>query len=377
MNIRIKRENLLEALSLNIKTVPVRTSIPILNNALLLVDGKKLVIKSTNLEQSAITIVGIEVIEKGECTINLKNFYEIIANLKSSIINILLQDNTLYIKDKKNEISLNTIPTDEYPDIPDRDKDTDYFIKINPNALSFAIDKVSFATSKDKARPILTGVLMEFDEKNINFIGINGFRLASISIESEDIKSSIDNLVISKEALDNISDIIKTKNFEDNVSMYIYMISGNQILFEIENIKFISRIIQGKYPDYKKIFPEFYSTSFEIKREDLKNILKLSTPFKFKEISIDSELFNSIENKVEFNSGLKEVGDLNSSIKTKIEGKDISVNFNANYIMDFLNHSDGEKISIELNSSESRKVSKIIDKNLGNYTYLIMPLYER
>lgn len=378
MNIKVKRENLLQALSINIKILSSKVSIPILNNVLISVDKNKLVLKSTNLEQSIITYVGIESLSEGKCTVNLRNIYEIISNLNSDIIELSLVDNILYISDIKNNINLNTIPYDEFPNILDRSKKDDYFLKISPYDLSFAIDKVSFSTSKDISKEILTGVLLEIRPNLIKFVGINGFRFASIVLDSTDLDiKSKSKIVISRDALDNISDIIKNLDLKKDSYIYIYKIDGNQLLFEIQNVKFETRVLEGKYPKYKKIFPESYSTSFEIGKDDLRNIMKLTSPFKFKEISKISIHVDPQKNKVYFRSSLQEVGEANSSVSTKIEGKELNVSLNANYITDFLNHIDGEKLLIELNSSDSRKVSKITDKNLENFIYLIMPLYER
>lgn len=378
MNIIVKRENLLQALSFNIKSISTRTAIPVLNNVLFDVGKNKLTLTSTNLEQSIITFIGIENKDEWKCTINLKNFYEIITNLNSDTINISLNDNIFYLSDGIHEVNLNTIPEDEFPKISYTSNKDNYFIKTKPYELSFAIDKVSFATSKDQNKAILTGVLIEIREKNIKFIGINGFRFSSININFEDIKFlGKENIVISRDSLDNLSDIIKSIDLKKDTYIYIYKLSSNQILFEIENIKFITRLMEGKYPDYEKIFPKTYSSSFEIQKEDLKNIIKLSLPFKFKKISKISIHTDPKENKVYFQSSLKEVGDIKSNIKSNIKGKEINVSFDTRYIMDFLNHTDGEKLYIELNGAESKKISKITDTNLKNFTYLIMPLYER
>ena len=161
MEINIVRENLLESLNFASKVQNVRSSIPILSNVLLKTEEGKIVIIATDMEQTIVSYCGVEIVKEGSITVNLKNLYDFLSNLKSEAINIKVEDFKLIISDLKNEISLNTIPSDEFPEF--KDKKNDYFIKINALDFSNAADKVTFASSTDPTKTILNGILFETD----------------------------------------------------------------------------------------------------------------------------------------------------------------------------------------------------------------------
>ncbi len=378
MDINIIRENFIELLNFNIKTYTSKVSIPILSNVYIEARNGKLILKSTNLENSVISFCGVEIIKEGETTVNIKNIYDFVTNLKSEIINIKFENNTLTISDSLNKISLNTIPADEFPDIPDND--SDLLFKVPAYDFSYALDKVTFATSTDLSKLVLSGVFFEIKDNFLKLIGINGFRFSSFNIKGlKNIKKDIiDNIIVPSSSLDNISKIIKDLGLDNDSFVSVYLVGkNNQLIFEIDNVKFLVRLIEGKYPDYNKIFPEDYECSFSLNVEEFKDVIKLSSIFKLKDISRIYIEIDPKENVIKFQSSLKEVGESISIIKTKIKGVKSTVSFNSKYIMDLLNNYEAEDIEISINSSSLKKVSKFNEKKNDDFVYLVMPLLER
>ena len=378
MDINITRENFIELLNFNIKTQNTKISIPILSNVCIEAKDSKLILKSTNLENSIISVSGVEIIKEGTTTVNLKNIYDFVSNLKSEIINIKLDNNILTISDENNHISLNTISSEEFPDIPD--SKGNLILKIPSFDFSTALDKVTFATSTDISKLILSGVLFEFDDKNLKLVGINGFRFSSVEIDNiiKETKETLPNIIVPSYSLDSVSKIIKELDMDNDSYVYVYIFGkNNQIIFEIENVTFVVRLIEGKYPDYLKIFPTDYESEFTLLTQDLKDVVKLSSIFRFKDISRIYLDIDPKEGIIKFQSSLKEVGESNSIIKTKIKGNKVIASFNSKYIMDFLNHIDSEYINIYINPSSLKKVSKFQEKDNSKFTYLVMPLMER
>ncbi len=378
MDINITRENFIELLNFNIKTQNTKISIPILSNVCIEAKDSKLILKSTNLENSIISVSGVEIIKEGTTTVNLKNIYDFVSNLKSEIINIKLDNNILTISDENNHISLNTISSEEFPDIPD--SKGNLILKIPAFDFSTALDKVTFATSTDISKLILSGVLFEFDDKNLKLVGINGFRFSSVEVDNiiKETKETLPNIIVPSYSLDSVSKIIKELDMDNDSYVYVYIFGkNNQIIFEIENVTFVVRLIEGKYPDYLKIFPTDYESEFTLLTQDLKDVVKLSSIFRFKDISRIYLDIDPKEGIIKFQSSLKEVGESNSIIKTKIKGNKVIASFNSKYIMDFLNHIDSEYINIYINPSSLKKVSKFQEKDNSKFTYLVMPLMER
>ncbi len=381
MEINVVRENLLESLNFASKVQNVRSSIPILSNVLLNTEEGKIKICATDMEQTIVSYCGVEIVKEGSITVNLKNLYDFLSNLKSEAVNIKVENFKLIISDLKNEISLNTIPSDEFPEF--KDKKNDYFIKINALDFSNAADKVTFASSTDQSKTILNGILFETsissNKSSLKLIGINGFRFSSYKISNVEVKKETDrDIIIPTTSVDNISKIIKELNVDDDTYIYISETENkNQLIFEILNVKFISRIIDGKYPDYKKIFPESFDNKFTINFEEFRDVVKLSNIFKFKDISRIYLDLNPKKNEIKIYSSLAEVGESVSFISTKIEGEKGVICFNSKYLMDFLNHVEGNELQIQTNNPQKKKVSKFEDTSDPNFTYLMTPLQER
>ncbi|MHB8442952.1 MAG: DNA polymerase III subunit beta [Patescibacteria group bacterium] len=392
MEINIVRENLLESLNFASKVQNVRSSIPILSNVLLKTEEGKIVIIATDMEQTIVSYCGVEIVKEGSITVNLKNLYDFLSNLKSEAINIKVEDFKLIISDLKNEISLNTIPSDEFPEF--KDKKNDYFIKINALDFSNAADKVTFASSTDPTKTILNGILFETDisskstdkkspndkkKDSLKLIGINGFRFASYKIIGVEVKKETDrDIIIPTTSVDSISKIIKELNVDEETFLYISETENkNQLIFEILNVKFISRIIDGKYPDYKKIFPESFDNKFTINFEEFRDVVKLSNIFKFKDISRIYLDLNPLKDEIKIYSSLAEVGESVSFVSTKIKGEKGVICFNSKYLMDFLNHVEGNELQIQTNNPQKKKVSQFEDTSDPNFTYLMTPLQER
>ncbi len=378
MDINIIRENFIELLNFNIKTQSSKVSIPILSNVYIEAKDGKLTLKSTNLENSIISVSGVEVKKEGVTTVNMKNLYDFVSNLKSEVINIKLNDNQLTVSDNNNHILLNTISAEEFPEIPD--SKGDLILKIPAFDFATALDKVTFSTSTDLSKVILSGVLFQFDDKVLKLVGINGFRFSSFEVDKivNESKTELSEIIVPSYSLDSISKIIKDLSMDNDSFVYVYMFGkNNQLIFEIENVKFVVRLIEGKYPDYQKIFPTDYECEFTISTEDLKDVVKLSSIFRFKDISRIYLDIDPKEGAIRFQSSLKEVGESNSIIKTKIKGNKSVVSFNSKYIMDFLNHTDSDKLEVFINPSSLKKVSKFQEKDNSKFIYLVMPLLER
>jgi DNA polymerase-3 subunit beta len=378
MNINILRENFLELLSFNVKTQTSKVSIPILLNVCIEAKEGKLILKSTNLENSVISISGVEIIKEGSTTVNLKNLYEFISNLKSDVINIKFEEGLLIISDDKNKISLNTIPSEEFPNIPD--KEGDLIFKIPAYDFSIGLDKVTFSTSNDLSKLVLSGILFEFNKDKLKLIGINGFRYSGYEVSGLKLEKNknLENIIVPSQALDSVSKIINELNLDNDFLISVYIFGkNNQLIFEMGSVKFVIRLIEGKYPDYTKIFPSEYECEFDISTEEFRDIVKLSNVFRFKDLSRIYFEIDSKGNMIKCSSSLKEVGESFSIIKTKISGIDSKVSFNSKYLMDFLNHVNEDTLHISINSSSLKKVSKFEEKGNKDYTYLVMPLLER
>ena len=377
MEIRVVRQNFIDSLNFINKISISKTGVSILSNVLIEATSGKVKLTSTNLEETIIALCGAEVLKDGLTTVNLRTLTDFIVNLKSDIVSIELKENLLNIFDDKSNISLNTIPYEEFPSIPAKNDES--FLDIPSIDFADAIDRTTFSTSQDSSKAILTGVLFEVD-KDIHLVGIDGFRLSSINIDFKSFRSKEKELlVIPSSSLNNISKIIREMNLSNDSCVTLSKVGrDNQIVFEIDNVSFITRVIDGKYPDYSKIIPADFESNFVINTADFIDSVKLTSIFKFKDVSKIYFDILTKDKKIKFNSSLAEIGSAVSTVDLDvIDGKDNRISYNAKYVMDFLVHCNSDKVEVNCINASMKKATKFTEVGNSKYFHLIMPIMDR
>jgi DNA polymerase-3 subunit beta len=361
MKAQVSQEDLKKSVTTASRFSSSRPQIPVLSNILLSATGSNLHVIATNLEISIDFKIPAKVDEDGEITVPAKSLAEIISNLNSGLVSLKAEKEKLILESEGFSSNLLGINASEFPKIPKDladDKISIPFQKIN-NSLS----KVVFASSYDEARPILTGVLLSLENKQLSLVATDGYRLSLFNLGGE-YKASFERLIVPRFIFNEIPRV------ESDEIIFSYDPKNNLVIFKTKDAIMSSRIIEGTYPDFQKIIPSSFKTKVLIDKLDFLRLIKLSSVFardsgNVVKISIkDKEMVVFAESQ---NSGSQK-----SSSEIKKEGDDIDIAFNYKFLEDFLNSVSGETISIELNDSNSPAVFK--DVNDKNYLHLIMPV---
>jgi len=261
-------------------------------------------------------------------------------------------------------VDLKGWPGEEFPVMPDLEREYEY--ELDTNVIKSMIKQTLFATAADDSRPIFTGALVEVTDNNINMVTTDTHRLA---LRSGKIINKMDkgiNLIIPGKTLSEISRIIKD---EDE----IIKIKGNnnQISFATGEARIISRIIEGKFPNYKQVIPQDYKTFLKVKTKALQETIERANLF-----SSEKDGTSIIKITVDNNSlqvtSKSEIGKVEEKMPIFMEGDNLEISFNAKYLLDALKVMDAEDLDINLTGSLSPGIIK--PGNNGNYLYLILPL---
>jgi DNA polymerase-3 subunit beta len=238
------------------------------------------------------------------------------------------------------------------------------------------INQVTFAAATDESRPILTGVLAEFEPDSLNLAAADGFRLAVRREELDVGVSSPLNVIIPARALDEVSRI--SSNQEDPVEVIITP-SRNQILFHLDSVDLVSQLIEGKFPDYEQIVPKEYNTRAVASAQDLLKAVKVSHLFA-------REAANSVRFHVTPGTDLTpghvtitatsaELGDNVGEIDATIEGHEIEISFNAKYMIDALSAAGAAEVALATTVPTSPGVIRPVDGD--DYVCVVMPMHTR
>jgi len=352
-----------ESLSMVERAISTRSTLPVLNNVLLDAKNNKLTLITTNLEIAIKTTIPIKLEKEGRTTIPVKLLSSYISLINSQEIEVELKDaETIHIQTKESNTKIKGISADEFPLIPKIEEEKS--IKIPVKYFMENVASIVFASALDELRPVLAGVYLKALEGKMYAVATDSYRLVEVTKEIKD-KDSFSVIIPSRAVLE-LSRIIQKYNDKD---IQIDM-AKNQAKFTCENIELISRLIEGQYPDYRKIIPNTTETLSTVKKNDLVTAVKRASLFARE--NSNSIKLNVMDDRINIIVDTVQSGSENASVSAKTVGGEKTIAFNAQYLIDALNNLDSENVIVGVNSSITPGVIK--GENRGDVLHVIMPL---
>ncbi len=366
MKLFCTQADLEEALNIVNKAITPNSTLPVLNNILLKAEDKKLFFSATNLEIAIQYFIPADVRAEGSITVPAKLLTSYISLLKDANVEIAVSEgNTVNIKSESSQTKMKGISADEFPNIPKVTKEN--IIKVSTKDLDSAIMQTVFAASSNTSRPVLSGVLFHVDKDAVKIVSTDSYRLAERKIVLGEKTNISLQCVIPARTISELGKILsKTQEKEVEIA-----VSKNQVMFTISNIELMSRLIEGKFPDYEKIIPKTSKTKVEVGTEDLSLVVKRVSLFA-KENNNSIKVSATNDGKLLVSTDETKVGEEKAEITVKMEGENNKIAVNAQYLLDVLNFIQSEKIVLELDDKLSPAVIK--PTNNQDYIYIIMPL---
>ncbi len=376
MKIICTQENLNRAISIVGRIIGKNTTLAILNNVLLKAEKNRLGLSSTNLELGVNCWIGGKIIEEGEVTVPTRLFSGFVSNLPSGNVEIKSTEDTLTLKCGGYKTNIKGLNAKEYPLTPKIEAEPVFIA----GSLEFkrALAQVLPSVSNSESRIEITGVFMDVSQlkkEKIVLVATDSYRLAektinlkrgSVNKDTLKILGDLNSIIIPKNTIQEL-----IKDLDDENETVEVIISENQILFRFGNVNMVSRLIEGKYPDYKQIIPDKFESKASVNVGEMINAIKVASLFA--DVSNNSiELGLGAEQKLEINSETSEIGSNNTKIPAEITGKDIKVRYNYKYLFDGLNSILGEKVFLEINNESLPTI--LTSTNDKSFIYVIMPI---
>lgn len=367
MKFSCNQQSLSKALNIVQKAVTSRTTIPILKGILLKVDKEgRLTMSASDLDLSIEKTLEVENPRAGEVVVYAKLFGDIIRKLPNDMITVEFDDGKVMIRCASSEFNIIGLPADEFPNI-NMPADTSDLILFDKDVLKEMIRKTSFAASIDESRGVITGVLIEMQEKSLNMVALDGFRMA-IAREAM-INRERENIVIPAKILQEISKIISEAETEKHDQVRLY-INEKRAIFLIEDIKVVLRLLDGEFIKYRDILPKENKTRVVVNRGDLLNSIEraslLAKVGKNNLIKLDMKGSN-----LEITSKSEE-GNVKEDVMISKEGNDLTIGFNSKYLMDVLKVIEDDQIVMLFNTSISPCLVQPLTGD--GFEYLILPV---
>ena len=360
------QENLSKGLQTIMHAVPAKSSLPILSNVLIELEKGRLKLSATNLETAVTTYVGASIEEEGSVTVPARLLKDFISNLSPGTINAQVKDDILVISSKTTKSKINGSNSKDFPELPVFPKKSKN-LSIEPTLLNEVISVVAFASGVDTSRPIFTGIYIDYSKDKLVFTSTDGFRLSEKTItmkgDTEDFR-----VVIPAKTLVEVSKIFSTSS--ESVEFALDQ-NENLALFRSEDTLIATRVLDGDYPDYKKIIPGEHIIKATFDTIDFSEAVKLTDIFA-KEGNSTIKIRLDPEGKIKVTSLSEETGQHESNISAEIEGDLIEIAFNSKYLLDFLNNVKSEKI--EFSSNGNISPCTFTPDSQKDFVHIIMPV---
>mgnify|MGYP006199847951 FL=1 len=373
MEFKINSTDLLKALSHIHGIVEVRHTLPILSNIILEAKDDKLILSSTNLDIYCSDKIKAEVIKSGEVSVSAVTFFEIIKRLPSGSEVLMIMEegeNEIRLTCGRSKFNLSTLKTDDFPIISDSDLSTNFVL--SADELIRIIDKTKFAVSNEETRYYLNGIFLHKAERNsiqfLRAVATDGHRLAQYDIPLPQGAEDITGIIIPKKTIYELRKVLDDANGDVSVSL-----NENKIKFSFNDLKIVSKVIDGTFPDYTKVIPQKNDKNFKTNNSDLKNAIDRVSAVAANEESKSKAIKFCIENNsLSLSVESQSKGSANEMIDVNYSGDKVDIGFNSKYIIDICNEVDGDEISISLSDSISPAI--ILDKTDENLFFVLMPM---
>jgi DNA polymerase III subunit beta len=361
-------------LALVSRGVSARSTIQLLGGILLEAGEEVVRLSATDMEVSIQTSSPARVEEGGRVVIPARIFNDVVRSLPKGELALVhdSSEGVVRLSARENEYQIRAYAAEDFPRLPEFDEAGAF--GMSGEALVETVEKVSRSYSRDETRPVLTGILISFEESRVRMVTTDSYRLSIKETELATTFEGSREAIIPARAMQEVSRIFSSSE-EDRVEV---VLSENQALFRIGDVLFGTRLIEGNFPEYKRLLPNAFEREISVSREDLIDTLRRVNLFAQRQTPPVPVSLAFSEGAVEVTVRNGEVGEARERLPATSED-DFNISFNPGYLLDGVSAVDSEKVLFKLN--ESLKPGLIVpDSSAGeareesDFLYLIMPM---
>jgi DNA polymerase-3 subunit beta len=357
---RCDRDALSEALQTVQRGVSSRPGIPALTGVLLdAADGGGLTLTTTDLEVSARLTIDVQVAEAGRALVPARLLADTVKSLSVAPVEFETDQSQARIRCAAYEGSLRLLPAEDFPGLQEPGGTR---VEADPAAFAEAVAQVARAASRDEARPVLTGVLVEVSREGCVLAATDSYRLAV-----RDLLATADGeakAIVPERAL---SEAGRAAAADDKAPVSI-LVDEAQVSFRIGGLMLTSRLIEGEFPNFRQLLPEGHESRLTVSRQQLLDavtrvglLARDTTPVRME--------FNALG--VKLSSSSPDLGQAVETVEARYEGEDLTVAFNPQYLKDGLTATTGESVRLDVRDGLKPGV---LHGEGDEYTYLVMPV---
>lgn len=366
--VNTSRDSLLKPLQVVSGIVERRHTLPILANLLFKKQGDKVSFVSTDIEiqitMNASFGVGAEEVTT---TVAARKLLDILRALPEGLVALNLKDNKMVVQSGKSRFSLQTLSAAEFPVMQSVSEVTANW-KMTQKSFRQLVSQVHFAMAQQDIRYYLNGMLLVVEGKQLIAVATDGHRLAYSQVE---LLEAVTGTGQKQEIIIPRKTILECQHLlEDSDELLEMSLTSNQVKFTFGDIELISKLVEGKFPDFQRVIPKGHKNSLIVGREILQSALQraaILTTDKFKGVR-----FSLSPNRITIQSTNAEQEEAQEEIETEYSGDSVEIGFNVSYLLDVLSNLKNEKVQISLGDANSSAVITLPGSE--DFKYVVMPM---
>lgn len=364
MKINLQREALLRPLQSVIGVVERRQTLPVLGNILIVADDNGMTLTATDLEVELVAQTAPEIIEPGQITVPARKLMDIVRNLpEGAEVAISVDGDQAVIRAERSRFTLATLPATEFPTVEDIGETRPLILP--QRDFRELIEKTHFAMALQDVRYYLNGLLLELEPGKLRAVATDGHRLALGEVEGDVAAEQLQQVIVPRKGVQELLRLLDDADDQVRVEL-----GGNHIRVSLAGLRFTSKLIDGRFPDYQRVIPTVEDRVMEAERELLRQALvraSILSNEKYRGVR-----FNLGENELRIQSNNPEHEQADEELTVTYAAEAMEIGFNASYLLDALHAVDGERVRMGLVDSSSSTI--IEDVNDSRYRYVVMPM---
>lgn len=365
MKFSLNRESLLKPLLLVSGAVERKSTLPILGNVLFDIQGQTLTLTATDLELEMVSATAVENQgEDGKITIPAKKLLDICKSLpEGSMLTFELVNETIKISTGRSKYSLSTLPASDFPNIEKWKGDVEF--KLLKSDFLQLIESTHFSMANQDVRYYLNGMSIETEGNEIRSVATDGHRLAICKIAKENLKLPTRQVIVPRKGILEIIRLLSP--VEEEVQIYL----GSNHIRIIDNLfSFTSKLVDGRFPDYRRVLPRNGDKVLEANKEQLRQVLSRASILsneKFKGVRL-----NFLNNELKITANNPEQEEAEEIIEINFPYEPLEIGFNVSYVLDVLNAIKDENVKFTLADAQSSVVIEGCESPQA--IYVVMPM---
>lgn len=360
MKFRCERDVLVDALGAAGRASTTRNVLPVLSGVRLALEGDALQITGSDLELTITVSIEVSGAGDGVVVLPAKLAADIVRHFEPGAIVVDATGDRPRVSGGRSEFFLNAMPADEYPSRPESVGES---VTLDAGDLAEGLRQVVKAASRDDSRPVLTGVLMTAEDEGLRLVSTDSYRLAVRDLPDAAVLRPGQKVLVPSRALDEVARIL------DSDSRVTLVLGENDVTFELGGLHVSTQLIQGDFPDYRKLIPTTRPPALVIGRQALMDALRRVKLMAAEHTPVRLTMQPGL---IELRTVNTDLGEAVEELDAKYDGEELVVAFNPEYLLNGLEVTPGDEVSLE--STDASKPAMLRGVDSGDFLYLLMPV---